>query len=317
MAYRALLSLPAVLGSSSLCTAAWLQRAVVPAASWAADGAWRSVATARSDDATLAPRTEGLPPPWEPPPHNPKSLKPKPAPTLPEILARIQQAPTAVEVHNAYRRKSGCLPPPVAAAMFTRLAQLLAVPPSQQQQQQRREHAPASAEGGSAAACAPQPRERGQGALLAEIRRSWHVFLHLTPAKHLASLVRASCETGLLLQPAAATAATAGATGGPASSAASTTADQGLVQRSLEVLLDAGGRELAEAGPQAVLDLSYGLMLANHDDAATWRTLGPLLREAELQLKPADDDGAAGSPVAPDKLAGEVLQWLQHKGLAA
>ncbi|GIL86175.1 hypothetical protein Vretifemale_14576 [Volvox reticuliferus] len=257
----------------------------------------------------------GAPPPWEPPPHNPKSLKPKPVPSLPEILTRIQQAPNVVEVHNAYRRNSGCLPPPIAAAMFTRLAQLLAAAP------------PRSTTNTSAARTGRG--QRGQGPLLAEICKSWDVFLHLTSAQHLAALVRASGETGLL-QPtmhnavvaAAAEVKSGGGTATMSPAAAVSGAHCNLVQRSLDVLLDLNGKELAEAGPQAVLDLSYGLMLADYAEPSTWRTLGPMLRMAQAQLQDGAAAAATGTPGGssgnPDPgidLAGKVLTWLKKKGL--
>ncbi|GLI68372.1 hypothetical protein VaNZ11_012697 [Volvox africanus] len=304
MAFHFLSSLPSLLGTSA-CTS-WLQRVAGPATACAAGGARRGLAAARAEDEPPVLQAAGTPPPWEPPPHNPRSLKPKPAPTLPEILARIQQAPSVVEVHNAYRRKSGCLPPPIAAAMLTRVAQLLAASPPRNTPK--------------ASATTIRRGQRGQGPLLAEIRKSWDVFLQLTSAQHLAALVRASGETGLLrpdrhgaslgaVKSGVATASPVAAVGG---------ADCDLVQRSLEVLLDADGKELAAAGPQAVLDVSYGLMLADHDEPDTWRTLGPMLRTAQAQLQEeaaAAAGGSSGNTAQGKDLAGKVLGWLNKKGI--
>ncbi|GIL53986.1 hypothetical protein Vafri_9546 [Volvox africanus] len=304
MAFRFLDSLPSVLGPS-VCTS-WLQRVAGPATACAAGGARRGFAASRVEEEPPVLQAAGTPPPWEPPPHNPRSLKPKPAPTLPEILARIQQAPNVVEVHNAYRRKSGCLPPPIAAAMFTRLAQLLAAEP--------RRSTP------NASATTIRRGQRGQGPLLAEICKSWDVFLQLTSAQHLAALVRASGETGLLRPSrhgdSLAAVKSSMATASPVATVNGANCD--LVKRSLEVLLDSDGMELAAAGPQAVLDVSYGLMLADHDEPGTWRTLGPMLRMAQAQLQdgpPATAGGSSGSTAQGKDLAAKVLTWLEKKGI--
>ncbi|GFR47801.1 hypothetical protein Agub_g9575 [Astrephomene gubernaculifera] len=292
---------PVVLGATPFC-ATWLTRALgisacsVDAAAFALHDVRRGLAAAPGASGPTASPSAGQPRPWEPPSHSPKSLNAKPQPTLQELLSSIRQAATPLELHNVYRRTPAHLPPHIAAAKFTRLAQLLRNSAASQSQPQQPQPQPSGAES------QPQPQSSlppGAYRLLREIRVSWDALLHLFPAEHLAACVRASCESGLLQGQ--------GQGGQPAAGG-----ERGLVERSLEVLLDAEGRELQQAGPQAVLDVSYGLMLAGHTQPATWRTLGQLLRQVQGQL-PAE--GTEGGEKAPRELAGEVLKWVGQKGL--
>ncbi|KXZ55770.1 hypothetical protein GPECTOR_2g1320 [Gonium pectorale] len=256
------------------------------------------------------------------------------------------EAQTPLELHNSFRRKPAHLPPPIAAAKFARLGELLRGPQHQHPPwtAQPAEAAAGEVPGPSASAAAAPSLGGDSGGLLAlravpgvaalesQIGASWHTFLHLYTAQQLAACVRAAGETGLLLRPgrtpaaAAAVAAGAGEAAAAASgkgqrqdaegSASGGSPERGLVQRSLDVLLERGGEELAAAGPQAILDVAYGLMRAGHTWPATWRTLGPLLAGARGQLEAGAGDGgrAAGGGSAAQEAA-EVVGWLKEKRL--
>ncbi len=110
----------------------------------------------------------------------------------------------------------------------------------------------------------------GLGQLVREIGGSWDAFLHLYGAEHLAACVRAAAETGLVLsggelgpaaterKPAESGASSSGSgsepggskSGSASTSSGSSAAGRGLLQRSLDVLLDRSGQELVAAGPQ-------------------------------------------------------------------
>lgn len=175
------------------------------------------------------------------------------------------QATSASEIHKAYWQKSGCMPPPVTAAMYTRLSQLLpsASPSAPAIDSLKRK--PQASEQARRQASEQARRRRGLVYLLDYIRKSWHAFLHLTPARHLAALIRASAEMRLLRPANAATPMVAKAAnmleynvspkqapgvGADGNAATSVMLDSDPVLRSLAVLLDCDARELAEAGPQ-------------------------------------------------------------------
>lgn len=192
-------------------------------------------------------------------------------------------------MHNAYRRRPSHLPPAVAAAKFSRLSELLLADPAclaftsaasfAGQQPQQPPAPPATGARRLREPTQLKARVPGLAQVLREIGASWDVFLHLYGARQLAACVRAAAETGLILSrrewgPAATASAETGAESGgsassgssggsgsasPAASAAgagpaagsrSGGEGRGLLQRSLDVLLDRGGQELAAAGPQ-------------------------------------------------------------------
>ncbi|KAG2434198.1 hypothetical protein HXX76_007924 [Chlamydomonas incerta] len=328
--------------SAASASCGWfLQGSLASASAASCASGVRSLATKLEvvprEEPQVALNPAGLPPAWIPPPSNPQSLHPRAQPSPQEVLAIIRQAATPLDVHNAFRRRPSRLPPAVAAAKFARLSELLRADPA----------CLASSSSASSSA-SEQPQQASTGAKLRdpaylkshvpglgqavrEIGGSWDAFLHLYPAGDLAACVRAAAETGLILSsrelgPAATAApeeggasSSSGASSGSASApapaaaaaagSASGAAGRGLLQRSLDVLLDRGGQELAAAGPQAVLDLAYGLMLIGHVRPETWQVLRPLLGKA-----------AAGGQLAAGggkEQAAVVVAWLQAAGVKA